>query len=184
MTEARSRSLILPTRALPGIGAAFASIPFFRSFSIPKHKQAPFIDIEFPKLKEGQMTQSVLLGLPIFVARRTQDQIEALTHLNEKLRDPESLESEQPEHSKNIYRSQEPEIFVAVGLCTHLGCSPANISAEQANEYLPEGGFFCPCHGAVYDAAGRVYKGMPAPKNMRVPNHKFIEESVVRVWLK
>lgn len=183
MSDSRRKFLTFATGALAGIGTTLASIPFFRSLSIPKHKQSPYVDIEFTKLKEGQLTQGVLMGKPIFVARRTPEQIDELNMENPKLRDPESLESEQPDFAQNAYRSQNPDVFVAVGLCTHLGCSPGHIGTNvEHDHWLPDGGYFCPCHGAVFDAAGRVVKGVPAPRNLEIPQHQFIEEGIVRVW--
>ena len=120
----------------------------------------------------------------IYVARRTPEQIESLSQPNIRLKDPNSLESEQPEYTMNNHRSVNPEYFVAHGLCTHLGCSTSHISPNNVEPYLqdvlPNGGFLCPCHGAVYDSAGRVYKNMPAKRNLVVPEYEFIDETTIR----
>ena len=116
--------------------------------------------------------------------KRSKSVIESLFEPNERLRDPESLESEQPGFAQNTYRAEKPEIFVAWGICTHLGCS-VSYNAPGTNKMLgphfEKGLFFCPCHGSAYDLSGRVFKNMPAPKNLEIPEYEFIDDSVIRV---
>jgi ubiquinol-cytochrome c reductase iron-sulfur subunit len=115
------------------------------------------------------------------VLNRTPEVLATLATLDSKLADPQSFASSQPEDSKNSFRSIKPEIFVAVGLCTHLGCSPT-FRPEIAPNDLGEdwkGGFFCPCHGSWFDLAGRVYRGVPAPTNLEVPPYRYITDSLI-----
>ena len=182
MNESRRKFLTFATGAIAGVGAVLASIPFVKSMNPPKHIKQKTWDIDFAKLRPGQLMVHVVESKPIFIALRTKEDLEGLDIDNNKLKDPDSEESDQPELSKNKYRSIEPEIFVAEGLCTHLGCSPAHVKSDQ--NFLPPkatGGYFCPCHGAVYDSAGRVLKGGPAPRNLRVPVYEFIEDRKIRI---
>ena len=182
MSETRRRFLTAATSAIAGVGATLAALPLIRSWNPPEHVKRQTFDISFPKLKPGQMMIAVFDRKPIYVTRRTTEQLEKLKLLNPDLRDPDSLESVQPEFARNNHRSLNPEYFVSVGLCTHLGCAPTHV--EDDPEYLPDnygGGYFCPCHGAAYDAAGRVHLGMPAPKNLEVPDYEFLDEHTIRL---
>jgi ubiquinol-cytochrome c reductase iron-sulfur subunit len=118
-------------------------------------------------------------GKPVWVVRRTQEMIDNIEKLNDKVLDPESLEPQQPEYITGIYRASRPEFAVLVGICTHLGCSPQYRpeieAADLGEDWL--GGFFCPCHGSKFDLSGRVYKGVPAPLNLEVPPYKYIDDN-------
>ena len=115
-------------------------------------------------------------GKPVWVVNRTQEMLDVLPTLDSQLRDPESLESEQPDYAKNEYRSIKPEYAVLIGICTHLGCSPTFrpdvAPADLGKDW--KGGFFCPCHGSRFDLAGRVFKGVPAPLNLVVPPYRYL----------
>jgi ubiquinol-cytochrome c reductase iron-sulfur subunit len=127
----------------------------------------------------GQLIRAAWRGKPVWVLNRTPEVLEILATDTDKLADPNSLESNQPESSTNEFRSIKPEIFIAVGLCTHLGCSPT-FRPEIAPNDLGEdwkGGFFCPCHGSGFDLAGRVFRGVPAPTNLDVPPHRYLSET-------
>lgn len=183
----RRKFLTFLTGMLTGIGSVIASIPFFKSMSKPSHVKHPLHDhrVEFPKLQPGQMMSVATAGDLVYVARRTADQIESLRLQNVKLKDPGSLESVQPENAKNNYRSLNPEYFIAYGRCTHLGCSTSHVSSDTVHpslkESLPNGGYYCPCHGAVYDSAGRVHHNMPAEKNLEIPEYEFLDETTIRI---
>ena len=87
-----------------------------------------------------------------------------------------SIRDQQPAYARNATRSIKPDLFVAVGICTHLGCSPNAVPAGTNNPSLPSdwpGGFFCPCHGSTFDGAGRVFKNKPAPTNLEVPPYQY-----------
>jgi ubiquinol-cytochrome c reductase iron-sulfur subunit len=108
--------------------------------------------------------------------------LEELKSLENQLRDPESEESQQLDSAKNIHRSQRPEIFVAVGICTHLGCSPSFLQGDFGEKVEgTEDGFFCPCHGSKFDMAGRVFKAVPAPLNLEIPPYTFIDDTTILV---
>jgi len=118
-------------------------------------------------------------GKPVWILKRTPENLKILDALTDSLLDPQSKESEQPVRAANTARSIKPEIFVAVGLCTHLGCSPS-YRPEVAPADLGadwQGGFFCPCHGSRFDLAGRVYKSVPAPRNLEIPPHVYLSET-------
>jgi ubiquinol-cytochrome c reductase iron-sulfur subunit len=104
---------------------------------------------------------------------------ELATH-EDKLRDPESEVEQQPAYAQNRHRSKKPEIFVAVGICTHLGCSPTYIINDFAAQVEGvKSGFFCPCHGSKFDMAGRVFQSVPAPKNLQIPPYMFIDDNTI-----
>ncbi len=118
----------------------------------------------------------------MWVVRRTPEMLAALQGHEDELVDPLSGREQQPAYAQNAARALKPEIFVAVGICTHLGCSPTAVAAGTANPSLPAdwpGGFFCPCHGSTFDGAGRVYKNKPAPTNLEVPPYRYASDSRV-----
>ena len=141
------------------------------------------VEADISKLETGQMIRVQWRGKPVWVLKRSEEMMEALPTLNPRLRDPESLEPQQPEYAQNELRSIRPEILVAVGICTHLGCSPSFVPEAAPQPYDPEwkGGFFCPCHGSRFDLAGRVFQGVPAPLNLEVPPHKYISNTLILV---
>ncbi len=118
-------------------------------------------------------------GKPVWLVRRTDETLEALPKLDPELEDPNSEKPMQPEYAQNGYRSIKPDVFVAVGICTHLGCSPTyrpDVGAADLGGADWKGGFFCPCHGSKFYLAGRVYDGMPAPLNLEVPPHRYLSD--------
>ena len=117
-------------------------------------------------------------GQPVWVMRRTPEMVASLDGIS-GLADPASEEAQQPDYAANTHRSIKPELFVAVGICTHLGCSPVTLNEGTGNPSVPadwKGGFFCPCHGSTFDFAGRVFKNKPAPTNLLVPPHKYLAD--------
>ena len=180
----RRRFLTGTTAVIGGIGAAVAAIPFAASFQ-PSAKAkaigAP-IQVDIAKLEPGQRVTHKWRGQPVWVVRRTPEMLEKLKTLDEgTLSDPNSEKSEQPEDAVNAWRPENEEYPVLVGLCTHLGCSPSfspDAGADQMGNDWP-GGFFCPCHGSKFDLAGRVYAGVPAPTNLRVPPYRFETETTL-----
>ena len=179
----RRQVLSIITGAIAGVGATLATLPFIRSLNPPNHIVDYSKDITFTKLLPGDMAISFFEQELIFIVRRTEAQIRDLEKLNPKLLDPASNESVQPTGARNVYRSLNPELFVAKGHCTHLGCAPVHKpeSRPEAFDETWQGGFFCACHGAKYDLAGRVYKNMPAPLNLEIPNYEIIDEHTIRV---
>jgi len=172
------------TKAASAVGAAgtvFAAIPFISSMQPSEKAQAAGapVEVDISKLEPGQIIRVMWRGKPVWIVQRSQESLQALPSLVEKLRDPNSDESEQPEGAHNAYRSIKPEILIALGICTHLGCSPTYRPEVAPADLGPEwkGGFFCPCHGSFFDLAGRVYKGVPAPRNLDIPPHNYLSDT-------
>ena len=181
VTSSRRTFLLGLTSAIGAAGAVGVAVPFVKSWqpsAKAKNAGAP-VKIDISKLESGQRVVEEWRGQPIWVVRRTQDMLDTLPQLDEKLRDPASEADQQPEYAKNEWRSIKKEYLVLVGTCTHLGCSP--LFEEQPTVELEHGGFFCPCHGSKFDLAGRVYKSVPAPTNLVVPPHSYLSEGVVIV---
>ncbi len=167
------------------VGTGYLAVPFLAQMQ-PSAKAmaagAP-VEVDISKMEPGQLIRVAWRGKPVWILNRTPQVLETLATLDPELRDPLSVESIQPESSKNPARSIKPEIFVAVGLCTHLGCSPT-FRPEVAPPDLGEkwkGGFFCPCHGSWFDLAGRVYRGVPAPTNLEIPPYRYITDTLLIV---
>ena len=181
----RRRFLTAATTVVGGVGVAFALVPFFSSMQ-PRAKAraagAP-VRADISKLEEGQMIRVKWRGKPVWVVKRTPDMLDTLPTLDDQLRDPTSQESEQPKYAQNEVRSIKPEILVAIGICTHLGCSPTYrpdvAPADLGADWM--GGFFCPCHGSRFDIAGRVYAGVPAPTNLPVPPHRYLSDTEILI---
>ncbi len=162
-------------------GAVMAAVPFISSMQPSEKAQAAGapVEIDITKLEPGQLIRVMWRGKPVWIVQRSQEALSSLAKLEPKLRDPKSDESEQPATAKNEYRSFKPEILVALGVCTHLGCSPTYRPEVAPADLGPEwlGGFFCPCHGSSFDLAGRVYKGVPAPRNLDIPPHQYLSDT-------
>jgi ubiquinol-cytochrome c reductase iron-sulfur subunit len=179
----RRRFLTAATTVVGGVGVAFAMVPFISSMQPSAKARAAGAPVraDISKLEIGQMIRVKWRGKPVWVVNRTPEMVEALPTLDPVLRDPESLESEQPEYAANEYRSVKPEFLVLIGICTHLGCSPTYRPDVAPADLGPDwiGGFFCPCHGSRFDLAGRVYKGVPAPLNLPVPPYRYLSETEI-----
>jgi len=163
------------------VGTGYLAVPFLAQMqpSVKAMAAGAPVEVDISKMEPGQLIRVAWRGKPVWILNRTPEVLETLKTLDNQLRDPLSLESSQPESSKNPIRSIKPEIFVAVGLCTHLGCSPT-FRPEIAPHDLGEnwkGGFFCPCHGSWFDLAGRVYRGVPAPTNLEIPPYRYITDT-------
>jgi ubiquinol-cytochrome c reductase iron-sulfur subunit len=134
---------------------------------------------DISKLEPGQMIRVKWRGKPVWLVKRTDEMLEGLPALDTELRDPDSLQPQQPPYAQNEFRSIKPQILVTVGICTHLGCSPTyrpDVGAADLGADWP-GGFFCPCHGSRFDLAGRVFKGVPAPLNLEIPPHRYLSDT-------
>jgi ubiquinol-cytochrome c reductase iron-sulfur subunit len=179
--HSRRRLLTAATVGTGAIGVAFAAIPFLASWkpsARAKALGAP-VEIDASKLEAGQMLKVVWRGQPVFVVRRVKVVVDGLAGHDDMLADPKSDDSMQPDYIKSTgaARARNPEYWVGLAVCTHLGCSPLgafepNNSFQVAGADLGAnwpGGFYCPCHGSKYDLSGRVFKSMPAPKNLTVP---------------
>jgi len=176
----RRRFLTGATTVLGGAGVAALAVPFFASMGTSARAQAAGapVEVDVSRIGDGQRLTFEWRGQPVWVVHRTEEMIATLEEIEGRLADPESNQSEQPEYARNRYRAREPEFLVIVGVCTHLGCSPAyrpeQGPADLGSDWL--GGFFCACHGSSYDLSGRVFAGQPAPLNMPIPPHSFSED--------
>ncbi|MCW8332696.1 ubiquinol-cytochrome c reductase iron-sulfur subunit [Vibrio sp. SCSIO 43135] len=182
LNNGRRRFLTATTAVVGGLGAAAVAVPFIKSWN-PSEKAkaagAP-VEVDVSKLEEGQMVRVEWRGKPVWVVRRAQSVVDGLKELDGKLRDPSSGEEQQPEYAQNAYRSIKPEYFVAVGICTHLGCSPTYLPDSFSEQVQGvRSGFFCPCHGSKFDMAGRVFQGVPAPLNLVVPKHMYLSDTKI-----
>ncbi len=184
----RRRFLTATTAVVGGAGVAMAAIPFIKSWqpsARAKTSGAP-VEADISKLEVGQMVMFEWRGQPIWIIRRTKAQLDALPSQVSRLKDPESLVTEQqPTFAQNEYRSEKPELFVVVGICTHLGCAPKLHAELKPEPFDPDwkGGFFCPCHKSRFDMAGRVYDGVPAPTNLVVPPYYFVDDTHIMIGL-
>ena len=171
VNKGRRNLLIGATSAVGAVGVIGAAVPFVRSWAPSAKAQsagAP-VEQEYSKLEVGQQITVEWRGKPVWIIRCDKKMLGSISKSEGIVADPNSEADQQPAYCKNEFRSIEPEIFVAVGLCTHLGCSPT-LYAEAGsleNDWL--GGFYCPCHGSKFDLAGRVYAGVPANANLEVP---------------
>ncbi len=176
------RRLLVATAAVGGVAGVAAAVPFVASM-LPSERAkaagAP-VEVDISKLAPGQMMTVEWRGKPVWIINRTKEMLDAMTKIADQLADPKSDKKMQPEYAKNDTRSIKPEILVAVGICTHLGCSPTDkfkTGAESGVDPNWPGGFICPCHGSTFDLAGRVYKSKPAPDNLEVPPHMYLGET-------
>ena len=171
----RRRFLTSATLLLALSGAAATSVPFIESWQPGARARVAGspVTVKIDKLEAGRMITVKWQRKPVFILRRTKANLKTLTdsrHLKE-LRDPDSRVDHQPDYARNKYRSIRPDVFVAVGICTHLGCVPEYVPRGDSNG--GEALYFCPCHGSKYDLAGRVYKNVPAPTNLVVPPYHY-----------
>ncbi|OOS22728.1 ubiquinol-cytochrome c reductase iron-sulfur subunit [Moraxella lincolnii] len=174
----RRRVLIASTAAIGAVGVAAVATPFVRSWypSAKAEAAGAAVTQDISSIENGQMVVVKYRGKPIFVVKRTDEMIANLEKVLPQLSDPQSDQSVQPEYCKNDTRSREPDILVVEGVCTHLGCAPSyrpEVGAADLGGDSWFGGFFCPCHGSLYDLAGRVYKGVPAPINLPIPEYSI-----------
>ena len=172
------RRLLVATSAVGGVAGIAAAVPFVASM-LPSERAksagAP-VEADISKLAPGQMMTVEWRGKPVWIIHRSPEQLESLKKTDSQVSDPKSDRPNQPEYAKNETRSIKPEYMVAVGICTHLGCSPTEKFSTGAASGIDAdwpGGFLCPCHGSTFDLAGRVYKNKPAPDNLVVPPYKF-----------
>jgi ubiquinol-cytochrome c reductase iron-sulfur subunit len=179
----RRHFLTVATAVTGGAGAVLAAIPFLSSLKPSARAQALGAPVEVPldSLEPGAMIRVIWRGKLVYVVRRDEAMLARLSEAEGDLRDPESkVVEQQPEYAVNEYRSVRPEYLVIEGSCTHLGCAPLpEFQVVPADNWF--GGFFCPCHGSKFDLAGRVYKGVPAPTNLRVPPYRFIRDDVIMI---
>lgn len=177
------RNLVVATTALGGAASFGAAVPFVASM-LPSERAkaagAP-VEVDISKIGPGQLSVVEWRGKPVWVMRRTKEMLASLKVVEPQLQDPASRASEQPQYAENPHRAAKPDLMVVEGVCTHLGCSPqlrsAEAKAEMGGDWV--GGFYCPCHGSKFDYAGRVFRGAPAPTNLKVPPYTFVSETML-----
>jgi len=178
----RRHFLTVATVVTGVVGAGLAAVPFIASLKPSARAQALGAPVEVPlsSIQPGEMVRVLWRGKLVFVLRRTKDMLKRLPLVDDELRDPNSDIPQQPEYAANETRSIKPEWLVVEGSCTHLGCAPLqDFDVRPAEGW--EGGFFCPCHGSKFDLAGRVFKGVPAPTNLRVPPYRFVRDDLILI---
>ena len=193
MSEAKvdsgRRTWIAITCGAGAVGGAAVAVPFVASFAPSERAKAAGapVQADISGLREGEKMTVEWRGKPVWIVRRSPDQVAALPKLDSQLVDPFSKRNPSeltPEYARNVPRSIKPEIFVAVGICSHLGCSPTDKFTPGPQPSLPDdwqGGFFCPCHGSTFDMAGRVFKNKPAPDNLEVPRHTYLSDTLLLI---
>jgi ubiquinol-cytochrome c reductase iron-sulfur subunit len=178
--------LTVSASVVGAVGAAVAIVPFVSTMSPSARALASGapVEVDVSKLEPGQKIQVEWRRKPVWIVRRSDKMVSLLDSTEERVRDPNSDElGQQPQFARNQARSLKPDVLVLVGICTHLGCSPTFRPELAPADLGPDwvGGFYCPCHGSSFDMAGRVYKNVPANKNLEVPPYKYISDNVIVV---
>ncbi|MFZ4650343.1 MAG: ubiquinol-cytochrome c reductase iron-sulfur subunit [Rubrivivax sp.] len=182
------RTWIAITCGAGAIGGGAVAVPFISTFTPSERAKAAGapVQVDISGMKPGEKLTVEWRGKPVWILRRTPEQLESLKKTDSQVADPKSDRKAYPtpDYAKNGHRSIKPEFFVAVGICSHLGCSPSDKFATGAQPSLPDdwaGGFLCPCHGSTFDVAGRVFKAKPAPDNLEVPPHMYLSDTVLLI---
>ncbi|MCW5623801.1 MAG: ubiquinol-cytochrome c reductase iron-sulfur subunit [Burkholderiales bacterium] len=176
------RYLLWAGGAVGAVGAVSVATPFVLTMTPSARALAAGapVEVDLSKIEPGMMVTVEWRGVPVWIIHRTPEMLAAIPKLNDKVADPESTQSVQPDDVNKEQRSIKPEWLVLVGICTHLGCSPSEKLKAGADSGLGDdwmGGFYCPCHGSKFDVAGRVFKGMPAPLNLKVPPYRYLSDT-------
>jgi ubiquinol-cytochrome c reductase iron-sulfur subunit len=183
--HARRHFLTVATTVVGATGVILAAVPFISSMEPSARAKAlgSPVDIDITKIEPGGMIKAIWRGKPTWIVQRSPMVLAELPKNTPFLRDPASDEPQQPPYCKSEWRSIKPGLFVVVGICTHLGCSPLYRPQPGDSDIASSwpGGFFCPCHGSKYDLAGRVFKGVPAPLNLPVPIHHYVNDNIIRI---
>jgi ubiquinol-cytochrome c reductase iron-sulfur subunit len=180
------RNALIVAAVVGGAGAVAAAVPFVASFAPSERAKAAGapIEVDISGIAPGELRTVEWRGLPVWILRRTPEMLEQIRKVNGEVADPKSERTQYPTpaFARNEFRSRKPELLVAVGICTHLGCSPTGPFAPGTSAQLgADSGFVCPCHGSTFDLAGRVFKNKPAPDNLVVPPYKFAGDTLIVV---
>ncbi len=183
--DTSKRTWLIASGCAGAIGGATVAVPFISTFQPSERAKAAgaAVEVDISAMKAGEKITVEWRGKPVWIVKRTPEQLASLAKVDSQLADPKSQRKPNeltPVYARNEARSIKPEIFVAVGICSHLGCSPSDKFQLGAQPSLPDdwvGGFLCPCHGSTFDMAGRVYKNKPAPDNLEVPPYMFLSDS-------
>ena len=183
--RSKRRFLIAATTAVGGVAAVATAVPFVMSMLPSQRAKAAGAPVEadISMVEPGMLVAFEWRGKPVWVVNRTKEMLDLLGKHDDALRDPQSNEPQQPSYCKNATRSIKPQYLIAIGICTHLGCSPTyrkDVGAPDLGADWP-GGFFCPCHGSRFDLAARVFKDVPAPLNLEIPPHKYLSDSRILI---
>jgi len=186
--HSRRRFLTAATAVVGGVGVVSVAVPFIKSWEPSARAKAAGAPVtqSLAKIESGQQLIVGWRSLPVFIVNRTKGQLAVLPAQDVRLVDPKSDGSsagQQPSYAQNETRSIKPEWLVMVGICTHLGCVPNYVGEIKPEPFDPnwQGGYYCPCHHSRYDMAGRVYQGVPAPKNMQIPPYHFIDDTTIQI---
>jgi len=183
VNKGRRRFLVATTSVVGSVGVGLAAVPFIQSWMPSARARAigAPLEVNIGRLKQGQLLKVQWRGQTIGILRRTAEMIANLANPNKLLVDPESVQADQPDYIHGAQRALLPEFLVVNMHCTHLGCIPQMISqvGPQPFDENWNGGFYCPCHKSRFDLSGRVYKGVPAPANLRVPPYSFLDDHTV-----
>lgn len=182
------RTWLITSCAMGGVGAAAVAVPFVSTFQPSERAKAAgaAVEVDISGLQPGEKITVEWRGKPVWIMRRTPEQLASLAKVETQLADPKSdrVAYPTPEYAKNQHRSIKPEFLVTVGICTHLGCSPGDKFATGPQPSLPDdwtGGFLCACHGSTFDLAGRVFKNKPAPDNLEIPPHQYLSDTTLLI---
>jgi len=183
--DTSKRTWLIATTCAGAVGGAATAVPFVSTFQPSERAKAAgaAVEVDISSLKPGEKLTVEWRGKPVWIIKRTPEQLESLKKTEGQLADPESKRNPSdltPAYARNQGRSIKPEVFVGVGICSHLGCSPSDKFQTGAQPSLPDdwqGGFLCPCHGSTFDMAGRVFKNKPAPDNLEVPPHMYLSDN-------
>jgi ubiquinol-cytochrome c reductase iron-sulfur subunit len=183
--DSAKRTWLIATGCAGAVGAGFVAVPFISSFQPSERARAAgaAVEADISALRPGEKMTVEWRGKPVWIVRRTPEQVAALPRNDAQLADPQSQRKPDeltPAYARNEARAIKPEVLVVVGICSHLGCSPSDKFQPGAQPSLPDdwpGGFLCPCHGSTFDLAGRVYKNKPAPDNLEVPPHMYLSDT-------
>ena len=179
------RNWLVASAVVGGVGVAAAAVPFVSTFQPSERAKAAgaAVEVDISAIKPGEKITIEWRGKPVWILKRTPEQLASLTKVDALVADPKSQRKQDeltPVYARNENRSIKPETLVVVGICSHLGCSPSDKFQPGAQPSLPDdwvGGFLCPCHGSTFDFAGRVYKNKPAPDNLEVPPHMYLSDT-------
>lgn len=186
--DSNRRMLLAATAGMGGIAVIGTAIPFVSSMApseAAKAAGAP-VEVDVSTIAPGKLLTVEWRGKPVWILHRTDAMLSALDQHNQLLADPTSKTPQQPKAADNPARALKPPFFVAIGICTHLGCIPTFRPEPGAADLGPEwpGGFYCPCHGSKFDLSGRVFKNVPAPLNLEIPEYHYVGENRLIVGAK
>ena len=186
--DSSRRTWLITSCAMGGVGAAAVAVPFVSTFQPSERAKAAgaAVEVDISDVAPGTKKVVEWRGKPVWIMRRTEEEIANLAKIEGELADPKSERKAipTPEYALNPHRSIKPEFFIGIGICTHLGCSPGDKFATGPQPSLPDnwvGGYLCACHGSTFDLAGRVFKNKPAPDNLEIPPHYYVSDTVVLI---